>query len=924
MAAAKEHKILGWQGILKDISRLQKYVVLAMLAVATVALTFAQQGFTGIGITGEYVAYAVVLLLPISLCALMFGMLYSGFLGFFAGIVLIVHANYFPLDYYELTFVTPVSSIGLLTAAGILLGLGFAIALRNNPPRVRRMIYIIIVCVAVSFFYSVSFVINVASELLGQVFVENAEYLGQVIENNAEDIDTNSILSLFVPRLATLVARMGSPDIQMWFDALMMAVSCIITDLAASRIIAGESSRRLSTTFNGWQFTVVFLAFMITSATSFLIITQNEKYEAEKNIESEVTYLCNQLISNDRRAEALDRIFESYGIKQGVIHEDTRDDYIRVVTLNDLLDGYTKDLDGIVAITTRDEHIILMSDDKRLAVGEPLSDHINRDTQEALSTSIKSGQVQRIVYDDYDISIDGIEISSDEPIKTQLAYMLAREVDNYMVMQIMPSSMVYESRAGIMMWFTLSVMVLLLVIYFITSQLLGNFVVRGINQANDVLSEITQGNLDAKVQIENSVEFKSLSSGINTTVDSLKGYISQAEKRMDEELSTAKAIQQAAIPQAFPPFPEIPRFDIFASMHAAKEVGGDFYDFFLVNTEDGKNLGRLAFVIADVSGKGVPAALFMMTAKTLIHNFVATKLEMGEALENINRQLCEGNDASMFVTAFVGVLDYNSGHLTYVNAGHNPPLLWKCGKWQWLRDISGMPLGSFDGMMYKAFELDLNIGDQLYLYTDGVTEAMDINGNQYSEKRLENLLAHKANLTSRQIVELVQDDVKEFTEGAQQSDDITMLSIEYGVPPELTTAITVPASIDMLDEVNEFVHAELDRRFCPVRAQNQLDIALEELFVNVANYAYPDATPENPGMVRVCYTYCPEPPSITIDIIDKGIPFDPLARKEVVLPTTIDEAKIGGMGIYMARQSVDELSYQYKDGCNMVTIKKSW
>ena len=359
-------------------------------------------------------------------------------------------------------------------------------------------------------------------------------------------------------------------------------------------------------------------------------------------------------------------------------------------------------------------------------------------------------------------------------------------------------------------------------------------------------------------------------------------------------------------------------------MQPAREVGGDFYDFFLIGDECDAQSGRLGFVVADVSGKGVPAALFMMAAKTAIRGYMESGMDPGEAFENANRKLCAGNDSAMFVTAFAGVLDYASGRIVYVNAGHNAPLIWQQGEWSQLEGKSGLPLGVFDGMPYRAFECTCAIGDELLLYTDGVTEAMDVDDALYGLDRLRALLDDNYDLHPRELIELVRHDVARFSEGAEQADDITMLALEFGVPPEVTATIIVPADDRELPHVTEFVHTELDRRLCPVRAQRQLDIALEELFVNVAHYAYPDATPERPGEVRVSYTYSAEPPSITVEIADEGIPFDPVARPDAVAPKSIEDARIGGLGILMAKKSVDEMSYERVDGTNVVTITKRW
>ena len=201
---------------------------------------------------------------------------------------------------------------------------------------------------------------------------------------------------------------------------------------------------------------------------------------------------------------------------------------------------------------------------------------------------------------------------------------------------------------------------------------------------------------------------------------------------------------------------------------------------------------------------------------------------------------------------------------------------------------------------------------------------MNENEELFGEDRLRDVAEKNYFAHPRALVNSVRHAVSGFVGEAERSDDITMLALEYGVPPEVTASLVVPARLDELTTVNEFIHTELDRRLCPKRAQNQLDIAVEELFVNVAHYAYPDATPESPGSVRVSYTYSAEPPSVTIDIIDDGVPYDPLAKPDAVTPLEIEDVPIGGLGILMAKRSVDEMRYERVDGSNVVTIVKRW
>ncbi|MGE5397588.1 MAG: SpoIIE family protein phosphatase, partial [Chitinophagales bacterium] len=299
----------------------------------------------------------------------------------------------------------------------------------------------------------------------------------------------------------------------------------------------------------------------------------------------------------------------------------------------------------------------------------------------------------------------------------------------------------------------------------------------GIIEVNKSLAEITLGNLDEKVKVSTNDEFRALSTGINSMVDALKAAIKEAAARIDNELAFARAIQLSALPSRFPAFPDRSEFDIFADMRPAREVGGDFYDFFLMEDD------KLAVVIADVSGKGIPAALFMMISKTLIKNLALSGISIGEVFTKANNSLCENNDAGMFVTAFIGVLDCKNGKFQYVNAGHNPPVIKKAaGSVEWLPVKPGMVLAGMEDIEYVEQEIILTPGDFLFLYTDGVTEACNKALELYSNNRLlEELNKDTLNgrSTAADIVECVLHSVESFAEGAEQADDITMLSLKY-------------------------------------------------------------------------------------------------------------------------------------------------
>ena len=228
------------------------------------------------------------------------------------------------------------------------------------------------------------------------------------------------------------------------------------------------------------------------------------------------------------------------------------------------------------------------------------------------------------------------------------------------------------------------------------------------------------------------------------------------------------------LPRIFPAFPERQEFEVYATMNPAKEVGGDFYDFFLVDDD------HLAVVIADVSGKGVPAALFMVIAKTLIKNHAQNRETPGEVFTQTNAQLCEGNDAGLFVTAWMGVLEISTGTFTYVNAGHNPPLLKRAGgQFAWLKSRPGFVLAGMEGIRYRENTLELMPGDTLYLYTDGVTEATSSAQELYGEERLQAALNEASELPVSQLLPRIKNCIDTFVGDAEQFDDITMLGLQY-------------------------------------------------------------------------------------------------------------------------------------------------
>ena len=249
------------------------------------------------------------------------------------------------------------------------------------------------------------------------------------------------------------------------------------------------------------------------------------------------------------------------------------------------------------------------------------------------------------------------------------------------------------------------------------------------------------------------------------------------DERREKDLAMAKSIQTNALPSRFPPYPNLAdKIDIFARMITAKEVGGDFYDFYFAGS------GKLALVIADVSGKGIPAALFMMRAKATIQSHLKSGLGIVEAVVKANHRLTANNDANMFVTAWIGIVDLATGALEYVNAGHNPPLVRRAdGSVAYLTEKSGPPLAVMDGIEYRRQSLTLAPGDGLLLYTDGVTEALNPAQELYGEDRLIGTLRGTPGSSGAEaVLQGVIDSVRAFAAGAEQADDITLLGFKVG------------------------------------------------------------------------------------------------------------------------------------------------
>ena len=396
--------------------------------------------------------------------------------------------------------------------------------------------------------------------------------------------------------------------------------------------------------------------------------------------------------------------------------------------------------------------------------------------------------------------------------------------------------------------------------------------------------------------------------------------IAQHEKdvksaRIESELSLATRIQADMLPNIFPAFPERRDFDVYAAMTPAKEVGGDFYDFFLIDDN------HLGIVMADVSGKGVPAALFMMASKILIQNHAMTGKSPKEVLETVNEQICSNNREEMFVTVWFGVLDLDSGVLTAANAGHEYPILKSpTGEFEIVKDKHGFVIGGMAGVKYKEYELKLEPGSKLFIYTDGVAEATNAEGELFGLERLVASLNRHRDGAPAEVLESVGQMIEAFVAGAEQFDDLTMLCLHYiGKGGEKMKELTIEATVENIAAVTDFVNAELESLGCPMKAQLQIDVAIDELFGNIAHYAYNPET--GPATVRVEVEE--DPMSVVVTFIDHGKPYDPLSRDDPDVTLSAEEREIGGLGVFLVKKTMDDVSYEYRNGQNILKIKKN-
>ena len=374
----------------------------------------------------------------------------------------------------------------------------------------------------------------------------------------------------------------------------------------------------------------------------------------------------------------------------------------------------------------------------------------------------------------------------------------------------------------------------------------------------------------------------------------------EQNQRMERELEIAQTIQMAMLPKVFPPFLDRLDLNIYGFVRPAKEVGGDLYDFYVRHD-------KLFFCVGDVSGKGVPAALVMAMIRSNFRSITAHEEQPNAIVHKMNKIFSEQNEQNMFATLFLGVLDLESGVLEYCNAGHNAPVLMADGEWKMIDVLPNLPLGIEPEFPYQAQRLQMRYNDMLFLYTDGLTEAENMEHQLFGEQRMMDALKSRTALRPRTIIDAMEKDVDKFVNGAEQSDDLTMLAFRYQTP-----AIVMRNDIQQIPTLAEW----MDGLGVPDELNMSMNLALEEIVSNVMLYAYPQAS----GKVFVEFVKTTDQMIFTVS--DDGVEFDPTRKPEVDITLSAEERQIGGLGIHLVRQIMDTITYERIDNKNILTLVK--
>ena len=384
-----------------------------------------------------------------------------------------------------------------------------------------------------------------------------------------------------------------------------------------------------------------------------------------------------------------------------------------------------------------------------------------------------------------------------------------------------------------------------------------------------------------------------------------------AQERIEGELRVAHNIQMGSVRRDFP---AIPGYEMYGVLQPARAVGGDFYDWFFADPD------HLCFVLGDVSGKGVPAALLMAATKSLLNVTGRGNPHPGRMLEVTNRQVLAGNEACMFVTVFCGVLDVRTGVICYSSAGHNPPLVLRDGgRLEYLEEARSPPIGIDEDVVYEEAAVALRPGDALFMYTDGVTEARSLGRAMFSEEGLQDALSRAAGGSATDLVRGTLEAVKRFGKDAPQADDIAVMAVRHARDGDLGVRVwfTLRSEMSEISGLSQRVLRLGRDRGLPDEVVADVRLALEEVISNIIRHAY-----AGKGDREIQVQLGLEGDEITVEVQDEGAPFNPLEHPEPDTRVPAEDRRSGGHGILLLRGTMDEVAYRLERGRNLLVMKK--
>lgn len=483
-----------------------------------------------------------------------------------------------------------------------------------------------------------------------------------------------------------------------------------------------------------------------------------------------------------------------------------------------------------------------------------------------------------------------------------------KNLDNGMILIVnIPKHELFKTMYKHVLLLFVGLMLISMIISLFLYIILQRYINTPISKLTSIANKIQEGDLDVKIKIDKPEEFAKLADTFNDMSINIKNITKEREK-IESELTLAKAIQASSLPNVFPPFPENNQFDIFAGMEPAREVGGDFYDFYFIDDT------HFMFVIADVSGKGVPAALFMMTVKTLINYIAQSVHNPEEMMKIVNKKICANNKQGFFVTLLAGIVNIKTGDLSIVNCGHNPPLLKQAnGKFAYLETEHNIVLGAFNDFDFKSNQFKLDEGDTIIFYTDGITEAMNSSDEMYGEERLLETVNSTEYESISELQNKIKQNVKEFTKDFPQSDDMTMLICKFNGNSKATYHDI--ATKDNYKKYLEWLTETANNYELGSAVKYKLELISEEIYTNIISYAYP----KGEGYVDVSLQK--QDKELTIVFTDSGVPFNPLDKPDPDIDFPPESREQGGLGIFIVKNMTSYINYEYLGGRNVLTMK---